>query len=260
MFNSAFATGFDLGQDLASAAACTMSTVQTMTGLTINHFVVVDFTGFVGMVNALGGVPMCIPEAMNDTYTGLRLAAGQQVLDGDQALKFSRARHNIGDGSDTGRIERQQQFIAAMVRTVMSANVLTNPPKLLSFLDAATSSLTMDSGLASLSSTAGLGFSLRGVDTANVVFMTIPWRAAPSDPNRVVWTSEAAGVWSKLANDEPLVAPAPTPTATAPAAPGAGATSTAPSTPPSPAHSTAPGSAPTTAGTITADQVTTACG
>jgi len=145
MFNSAFATGWDNGGDMTSAAACTINTVQLNTGLTIDHFVVVDFAGFQQMVDSIGGVPMCIPHDMSSEQAQLELAAGFQTLDGPTALAYARARKGpgVGDGSDTNRIGNQQKLIAAMVLKILSRFALTNPQKLISFLSAATGSLTM---------------------------------------------------------------------------------------------------------------------
>lgn len=217
MFNSAFATGWDNGGDLASAAGCTIKTVQQDTGVPINHFVVVDFVGFQQMVQAIGGVSMCIPSKIADKDSGLYLNAGNQVLDGPTALAFARARHNVGNGSDINRIGNQQQLVAAMVREVLSRNVLTNPPKLVSFLSAATHSLTTDKQM-SIADMTGLAYNLRNINRDNITFMTIPWEPAASDKNRVQWTSAAAQVWADMANDVPpasYVAPAPTTASTA---------------------------------------------
>lgn len=237
MFNSAYGTGWELGGDVASAAACAGRTVQNDTGLTINHLVVVDFTGFQTMVNAIGGVNICIPRPLHDSYTHLNLQAGQQVLNGTQALQLARARHgNIGNGGDLDRIGNQQRLIAAIANQVLSANVLANPTKLLSFLDAATKSLHVDSGL-SLSTMAGIAYSLHSIRANDITFMTIPTATAPSDPNRLVWTSAAKTVWADMVADRPIA--------------GAG-TSTAAATP-----TAAPGTASGTGGTAgTASGVT----
>jgi len=231
MFNSAFATGWDNGGDMASAAACTINTVQANTGVAIDHFAVVDFAGFQSMVSAIGGVPMCIPEPMKDKLSGLNIpTAGLQTLDGPTALSYARARHNVGDGSDTNRIGNQQKLVAAMAREVLSADVLTNPGKLVPFLSAATSSLTVDSQL-SIADMTGLAYNLRNIDRGNITFVTIPWAPAKSDPNRVEWTSAATQVWANLANDIPSSGePVATTPPTTPA-PGSTATPAVPVTP-----------------------------
>lgn len=222
MFNSAYSTGWSLGGDVTSAAACAINTVQTDTGVPIDHFAVVDFSGFQSMVNAIGGVPICIPRPLKDSqYTGLDLAAGQQVLNGQQALQLARARHgNVGNGGDIDRIGNQQRLISAMVNEVLSKKVLTNPTALLTFMSAATKSLTVDSGL-QLQNLSGLAYNLRNIGRDNIVFLTIPTGPAPNDGNRLVWTSAAADIWANLAADKPITqsatptSSAPTPTSTA---------------------------------------------
>ncbi len=265
MFNSAFATGWDQGGDLTSAAACTIKTVQANTGLTIDHFAVVNFVGFISMVDALGGVPICIPEAIVSPDAGLTLAAGYQTLDGSTALGFARARKGTNlNGSDLERTGRQQELIAAMVRQIQAKNILTDVPQLMGFLNAATASLTVDPGLRSLTDMAGLALSLRSLDRSAITFMTIPVTAWPQDKNRVVWTSAAKTVWANMAADEPIVAPVDTPAATPSATTSA---STAPSATPSPSATTAQSAEPSTTTTakpgtdpFTADDVTGVCG
>jgi LCP family protein required for cell wall assembly len=229
MFNSAFATGWDQGGDIASAVGCTWKTVEKNTGVHIDHSVVVDFAGFEKMVDALGGVPICIPNEMISKKARLHLQPGNQTLDGKEALGFARARTGtgVGDGSDTNRIGRQQQLIAAMVQTILHKNVLTDVGDLLGLLGAATSSVTTDKGL-SLTDMAGLAYTMRDIRGGNITFMTIPWGAYPADHNRVQWTAEAATVWDRLAKDKPLDGESkPTPSKTSSATPGA----TSPSTP-----------------------------
>ena len=234
MINAAFAMGWDKGGDMASAAACTINTVQQNTGVAIDHFAVVDFAGFQQMVQALGGVPLCIPVPMKDDLSGLDIPkAGLQTLDGPTALAYARTRYSIGDGSDINRIGNQQQLVAALVREVLSRDVLTNPTKLMPFLSAATSSLTTDSRL-SLADMTGLAYQLRDIDRRNVTFMTIPWAPARSNKDRVEWTPAAAQVWSDMANDVPPTTyspPAPTPSATPVATAGSAPATAAPPAP-----------------------------
>ncbi len=205
MFNSAFATGADYGGDLESAAGCAVKTVQETTGVYIDDFVIVDFAGFESMVDAIGGVPMCIPEAVDDPKADLVLDAGFQTLDGADALGYARARYSLGDGGDLSRIGRQQQLIAATLSQVLSQNLLTDATGLYSFLDAATSSLTVSPGLSSVTDLTGLAYSLRSIRSGNISLMTIPTSPDPADPNRLVWTYEADEVWDKLATDTPLI-------------------------------------------------------
>ncbi|WP_307868651.1 LCP family protein [Cellulosimicrobium cellulans] len=209
-FNAAFANGATVGGDVDSAAACTVQTVESLTDVFVDGFVVVDFAGFQNMVTAIGGVPICIPEAIDSPKADLQLAAGWQTLDGAQALGFARARYGVGDGSDLSRIGRQQQLLAATVNQVLSKNVLSDLGQIYGFVDAGTKSLTMSDNLSSIPSLAGLAFSLKGATSGNITFMTVPNAPDPQDPDaKVVWTSEADELWAKVRADEPIVAPAP---------------------------------------------------
>ena len=209
-FNAAFANGATVGGDVDSAAACTVRTVESLTDVFVDGFVVVDFAGFQNMVSAIGGVRMCIPEAIDSPKADLQLAAGWQTLDGAQALGFARARYGVGDGSDLSRIGRQQQLLAATVNQVLSKNVLSDLGQIYGFVDAGTRSLTMSDNLSSIPSLAGLAFSLRGTSSGNITFMTVPHAPDPRAPDaKVVWTPEADELWAKVRADEPVVAPAP---------------------------------------------------
>ena len=209
-FNAAFANGATVGGDVDSAAACTITTVESLTDVFVDGFVVVDFAGFQNMVTAIGGVPICIPEAIDSPKADLKLEAGMQTLDGAQALGFARARYGVGDGSDLSRIGRQQQLLAATVNQVLSKNVLSDLGQVYGFVDAGTKSLTMSDNLSSIPSLAGLAFSLKGATSGNITFMTVPNAPDPQDPDaKVVWTSEADELWAKVRADEPIVAPAP---------------------------------------------------
>ncbi|WP_420113882.1 LCP family protein [Pseudactinotalea sp.] len=206
MYNSAFALAFATGGDTKSAVACDVNLAQSVTGLTIDGWVLVEMGGFVDMVDALGGVDICIPEPLYAPKANLDLEAGQQTLNGEDALGYARARSGDGlNGSDTGRIERQQHLMSAMVDEVLSRNVLTDGPALYKMLRAALSSLTMSSNLASLNDMAGLALSLRSLDMADVTFMTTPYAAYQPDPNRLVFTSEVDVIWERMAADEPIV-------------------------------------------------------
>lgn len=209
-FNAAFANGATVGGDVDSAAACTTQTVESLTDVFVDGFVVVDFAGFQNMVTAIGGVPICIPEAIDSPKADLQLAAGWQTLDGTQALGFARARYGVGDGSDLSRIGRQQQLLAATVNQVLSKNVLSDLGQIYGFVDAGTRSLTMSDNLSSIPSLAGLAFSLKGASSGNITFMTVPNTADPQNPDAtVVWTPEADELWAKVRANEPIVAPSP---------------------------------------------------
>lgn len=205
MFNSAISIGANWGYDLASGIACTVSTTEYLTGLTIDGFAVVDFTGFRNMIDALGGVWFNFDEPVYDSYAQLDLPAGCQQLNGTQALAYARARHDLGDGSDTERMGRQQQLVSAILRELLGKNFVTDLPSVLSFIKQALSSLSTSPNLADINADAGLLLSVSSIDRANIQFLTMPSEPASWDPDRVTATEpDASNVWLALANDSTL--------------------------------------------------------
>jgi LCP family protein required for cell wall assembly len=196
MWNAAFDVG---------GAACTIRQFESLTHIPIDHWIVVDFAGFRDMVDAIGGVDVCLPHAVDDTYAHIHLPAGTHKFTGTQALDYVRERHDLGDGSDIGRMKRQQAFIAAMVHQVFSAQTMTNPLHLYRFLSAATKSLHLDEGLGSLSKLAGLGYEFRHVGLHKIQFVTTPWEPDPNDPlAHVVWAPSAQLLWKDIRLDKRL--------------------------------------------------------
>ncbi|MCL7021336.1 LCP family protein, partial [Vibrio vulnificus] len=122
--NESYALG-GINGDAGGAAACTIRTLEQNTGLRIENFVSLDFLGFKDMVDALGGVDMCLDEPIDDVKAHVTLDAGCQTLNGEDALGFVRVRYSVGDGSDIGRIERQQEFMNALAEKAQSK--LTSP-------------------------------------------------------------------------------------------------------------------------------------
>lgn len=194
-FNDAYAIG---------GPACTIKTVEHLTGIRIDHYVVVDFSGFRDMVDAIHGVTVCVPHPVHDTVGHINLKAGTYTVDGEQALNYVRERHGFGDGSDIGRMKRQQTFIAAMINKVVSAGTLANPVRLYNFLNAATKSLTMDPQFGHLKDLASLGLSLKHIGLDQIRFITVPWRPWPQDPNRIEWKPQARKLWHRIKYDKPL--------------------------------------------------------
>ncbi len=206
MFNSVFSTAYREGGNLASAASCTVNAVNSLTGLHIHNFVVVDFQGLFDMIDAIGGVDVCVPVDTKDTYTELDLKKGWRHLDGLQATEYARMRHGTGtDGSDIMRTTRQQYLIKSLFKEVTKKNLLTQSNELYQLAMTAIRSLNFSSGMARTSSLIGLAWSLRDLQIDHIYSQTIPVVAAPYNPNRVVWAEPAADdVWKKFRNDEPL--------------------------------------------------------
>ncbi|MDQ8707458.1 LCP family protein [Streptomyces sp. LHD-70] len=186
-------------------AACTIRTVEKLTKIRVDHHMIVDFQGFKKMVDAVKGVEVCLKEPINDKGAKLKLKAGWQKLNGEQALGYVRARKSIGNGSDTERMDRQQQFLAALVNKVKSNGVLLNPTRLYPVLDAATSALTTDPALAGLTDLYELVRSMRNIPTEKVQFLTVPRRSYTYDPNRDELVQPDAGrLFDRLRNDVPV--------------------------------------------------------
>jgi LCP family protein required for cell wall assembly len=196
MFNYAFQVG---------GSACTIRTVEKLTNIRVDHHMVVDFHGFKDMVDAVDGVEVCLRKPINDKAAKLKLPAGKVVLTGEQALGYVRARKSIGNGSDTDRMDRQQKFLGALVNKVRSNDVLLNPAKLYPVLDAATSSLTTDPGLASLRGLYDLVRGLRDIPTESMQFLTVPRTSYVLDTNRdQLVEPEAARLFARLRADRPV--------------------------------------------------------
>lgn len=196
MFNSAFEAG---------GSACTIRTVEKLTGIRVDHHMVIDFDGFKDMVNAVDGVQVCLDKPIDDPDAHLKLSAGRHTLTGEQALGYVRARKSLGNGSDTDRMDRQQRFLGALVDKVQSNDVLLNPAKLYPVLDAATSSLTTDPGLASLRGLYDLVRGMRDISSDRLHFLTVPREAYVYDANRDQLVQPAANrLFSLLRNDKPV--------------------------------------------------------
>ena len=195
MFNSAFSE---------AGAACTIKTVEKLTHIRIDHHVVIDFGGFKDMVNALGGVKICVPHDVSDPESHLFITKGEHVVKGVQALAYVRTRHGLGNGSDIERINRQQAFLGSMISKIKSKGLLLRPDRLLSFLGAATNSISTDPALGNLNALRKLAHDVKNIDTKNVTFLTAPNQPYPADPNRVELKPSASTVWNALRFDQPL--------------------------------------------------------
>ena len=213
-FNSAFANGAGSSSDdkkaVASGAACTLKTVEKLTHVRIDDFVVVDFSGLSKVVDSLGGVHVQVDEAIDDSeYTGFKLDEGCQKLDGENALQYARVRHGVSDGSDLSRIARQQNLMRAMASKALSSNLLTQS----SFLTSTLETLTTSERIGQISNLSGLAYSIQGIGVDKINFITMPNEAA-DDENRVVPTENAKKVWTALKEDKPVPAEAAAPATT----------------------------------------------
>lgn len=193
MFNSVYSQ---------AGPACVVKTVEQMSGVRMDHYMEIDFAGFKGLVDAIGGVTVTVDQPIHDKSSGLDLAAGTHKLDGTQSLAFVRTRHGIGDGSDLGRIGLQQQFMLALLSEVKKQDLLGSPTKTYKIADSLTQALTTDSDLASLTSLAKFARSMHGVDPASMETIMLPVSYDKIDPNRVVAAEpQASTLWKAIRED-----------------------------------------------------------
>ncbi|MFM9608841.1 LCP family protein [Streptomyces niveiscabiei] len=206
--NTMFNAAFSMGQTDKGNPACTQNTVEKLTGLRVDHTVVVDFKGFAALTDVVGGVDVCLP---NDIYQkdlspnratrgDLLFSKGEQKVSGQKALDYVRIRHGIGDGSDIGRIKRQQAFVASLLKQVKEKGL--SPTNLLPLAEAATKSLTVDPGLGSADKLISFAMSLKDVDLHNTKFVTVPWRYEGA--RVAIVEPDASALWSALKEDRTI--------------------------------------------------------
>ncbi|MEV7185762.1 LCP family protein [Kitasatospora sp. NPDC093102] len=239
-FNEAFATG---GTDDGNPA-CAQNTVEKLTGIRVDHTLVVDFNGFAAMTQAVDGVDICLPKPIyeGDINPNLKkkgdlvLPQGKQKVEGQKALDYVRLRHGIGDGSDIGRMKRQQAFLGSLASKIKKEGM--SPTTLLPLADAATKSLVVDPGLDSADKLLSFGLSLKNIDMHDLKFVTTPWRFRTQDADIDLIQPDTNKLWETLRADQTIdgqnatgqqpdapadgTTPAPQPPApTTPAAPAA---------------------------------------
>lgn len=201
MWNAAYSAG---------KALCTVAQFEQNTDVLVDHYVVIDFNGFGEMVDAVDGVPVCIPEDIVDKPHQIFVPAGDpSVLSGDEALDYVRARYvgEFAQQNDLSRIKRQQTFIAALIRKVKSAGTLTRLDRVVGFLDAATRSLETDEGLGSVTRIGKIALQLQSIGLDKIKFITVPTAYYPLDSEfkgKVYWTEDADTMWQMINEDKAL--------------------------------------------------------
>ena len=236
MWNQAYSLGGPI---------CTARQTELLTGIAIDHYLALDFAGFRGMVDAVGGVTICIPEAIDDEEHHIFLPAGTHNLRGKQALDYVRNRSSTPN-ADLGRMRRQQYFLTALATKVLSAGTLTRPRRLARFATELSRSITTDVG--SVAGLAALAGEMRDLDPGSIEFETVPNRAFPEgDPRwgRLEILPKADELWQRMLEDRPLHDATATPTPTT--SPSSSPTSSA--TPGNPEVSATPEEIPAESGT-----------
>ncbi|OEV19683.1 transcriptional regulator [Streptomyces nanshensis] len=159
---------------------CTVATWYELTGIRIDHFMMIDFAGVVSMADAIGGVPVCVSDniysrgANGRGGSGLKLEKGTTYVKGEQALQWLRTRYGFEDGSDLARAKAQHQYMNAMVRELRKGTKLTDPGKLMNLAEAATNALTVDKGLDTVKKLYDLAEELKKVPTKRITMSTMP--------------------------------------------------------------------------------------
>ncbi|MFH8349423.1 LCP family protein [Streptomyces sp. NPDC018045] len=188
---------------------CTVATWKELTGIYIDHFMMVDFAGVVDMADAIGGVPVCVDKNIyshdkKGHGSGLKLTAGTHSVKGVQALQWLRTRYGFEDNTDIGRAKAQHMYMNSMVRELKAGTKLTDPMKLRDLAEAATKALTVDEGLGSVKKLFDLGGDLQRVPTERITMVTMPWQYAAGGEYVVPKPGDAERTFSLVRNDTAL--------------------------------------------------------
>ncbi len=180
-----------------------IQTVESVTGLRINHYMGIGFDGLVSVVNTVGGVRICLPTALTDADSGVNLSAGCHNLDGAQALAFVRDRHSFAT-EDLQRIQDQRAFLAALLAKATSPGVYLNPFTSFPFASTAASSISVDKGT-NLYDLIQAAFALRGPQTGTVPIANANYETSAGDS--VLWNrSQALELFNALQAGKPVPA------------------------------------------------------
>ena len=193
-FNAIFAYG---------GPGCTATGLTELTGIPIDHVLVVDFNGFKEIVDNVGGLNVCLAYPINDEKAHIVLPAGQQKLNGTQALGLARARYSLADGSDLQRIKRQQAMVILAAKQIKASGIITSPTRLYDLSKVFASSLSVDPGLASLPALAGLAWQVKNLPLSQVQAMTVPY-LKDSLGHYVIDSNVAEPIFQAIINDTPV--------------------------------------------------------
>jgi LCP family protein required for cell wall assembly len=179
-----------------------VKTVETVTGLRINHFVEIGFLGLVNVVDQVGGVNICLKTALHDVDSGANLRAGCQTMDGAEALAFVRDRHSFAD-EDLQRMQDQRAFLKALLDKATSPSVFLDPFTALPFASSSASSITVDQGT-TLYSLVKMAFALRDPLTGTVPIANANYFTANAG-DAVQWNqTEALALFGALQKNQPV--------------------------------------------------------
>ncbi|WP_443070668.1 LCP family protein [Streptomyces sp. NBC_01601] len=191
-------------------AGCTLATWENLTGVYIDHWMTIDFSGVVRMADAIRGVDVCVKQNVWDRSTaaqrggsGLKMTAGTHKVKGEQALQWLRTRHAWG--SDVMRARAQHMYLNSMIRTLKGQNVFTDSGRLMDLAEAATKSLTVSDEISSVKKLYDLGMELKAVPTNRITSVTMPNIEDPRNISHVLPAQGGADkLWQMLREDVPL--------------------------------------------------------
>ncbi|WP_374212033.1 LCP family protein [Streptomyces sp. C10-9-1] len=205
---------------------CTLATWQELTGVYVDHWLMVDFAGVVAMADAIGGAEVCVKDNVYDGPkpnvpggSGLRLEKGTWPVQGEQALQWLRTRHAFE--SDIGRSKAQHMYMNSVIRKLKDQNAFTDTGHLMDLAETATESLTVSREIGTVKKLFDLGMTLKDVPTDRIAMLTMPRVPDPANPAAHVLPApgEADRLWEMLREDLPLDGKAgaggPAPAATA---------------------------------------------
>jgi LCP family protein required for cell wall assembly len=183
--------------------ACLWKTVEHQTGIHLDHFIELGYLGLVKVINDIGGVSVCVPAAVNDPYSGLKISAGPHHINGVTFLKFWRTREATGNGSDLQRIQRDDFLLAEALHKIRRTGLLSSPARLLGVIRDAAASMTTDAGL-SQADMLQIAESLSSVPSQNYQFIQAPTVLYPPNPNWVQFTRHDKRLFAAIAHDATL--------------------------------------------------------
>ena len=188
--------------------ACTVKTVEALTGLEIQYAGLITFKGVIAMSTAVGGVDVCITGNLDDDYAKIHLKKGTHTLEGKEALAFLRARHGIGNGSDVTRISSQQVFLSSLVKKLQAEGTLTDPGTVYGLAQAAATNMQLSTSLASVDTMYSMALALKDIPLDSITFVQYPGLLnvpGPYEQKVLPDTANANKLFDLIKDDEPFV-------------------------------------------------------
>jgi LCP family protein required for cell wall assembly len=183
-------------------AGCLWKTIEDTTHIRINQFIALTFTGFEKVINNLGGVSICLPKAVNDPMSGLRLSRGRHHVWGREALAWWRTREGLGEGSDLQRIQRDQFLMSSLVQGIEKKGLLTSTSKMAQVVEIA--ARNMSTSIQSITEMLHLAETIRHVKAKTVQFIEVPTVTYSGNTQWVQWSPQAPQLFSAISHDTKL--------------------------------------------------------